>query len=250
MADTRRFMRVWIRTLNHFERQLRIDVARARNAFIKSAAANYETSSGLSAHLAVAYRDRLRATLDTHYRLVIPHFAAMTVQQIKSRRKAATTQTDFQDLMTGWVSREALRKAKMIADTDRADILDAIDSGVQSGLGVAEISRDIRKVSSLTPFRAALISRTETHAAATYASNESARTMENALGMKLLKVWLPTLDDRTRPEHAAMASYPAIPLDEMFNVGGEMMDRPGDSSASPDMTINCRCAMSYEEAST
>lgn len=69
----------------------------------------------------------------------------------------------------------------------------------------------------------------------------------------MLKRWVPTRDDRTRRgpvfDHLAMENYPAIPLDYKFNVSGELMDRPGDPSASPGNVINCRCALIYEEES-
>jgi hypothetical protein len=68
------------------------------------------------------------------------------------------------------------------------------------------------------------------------------------LGVQMLKEWLPTLDDRTRPAHAAMNGQPPIPLNEKFVVDGELMDRPGDPSASPANVIACRCALGYTEA--
>src|SRR5262249_42788761 len=98
------------------------------------------------------------------------------------------------------------------------------------------------------PFRASVVARTETHAAATFGSIESVREAERQLDVKMLKEWLPTLDDRTRPDHAAMAGSAPIPMDEDFLVGGESMDRPGDPGASPEQVINCRCAMAFEEA--
>ncbi len=135
----------------------------------------------------------------------------------------------------------------MIADTDRDDVLGALSSGVADGVGVEQVARYIRKVSRLTPFRAATVARTETHAAATFGSVDSVRQAEQELGVKMLKEWLPTQDDRTRPDHAAMASYGPIPLDEKFIVGGATMDRPGDPAAPPEQTISCRCAIIYSE---
>ena len=45
-------------------------------------------------------------------------------------------------------------------------------------------------------------------------------------------LWLPTLDNRTRPDHTEMSNYGAIPLDEKFIDGGYEMDRPGDRQRS------------------
>jgi hypothetical protein len=138
-----------------------------------------------------------------------------------------------------------------IAPPDSAEIPDIISgsgTGLNEGLGTEEIARNIRRVSQLTPYRAATIARTETHAAATFGSIESVREAEEELGVRMMKVWLPTLDARTRDAHAAMSGHPPIPLDEKFNVGGELMDRPGDPSASAENVIGCRCALAYEEA--
>ena len=247
MTARRSQLRAWLYALTRYELTLRGKAARARNAFIKTAARDYETTQHIANHLVTAHRTRIADTLDAHYRVVIPHFAAQALKQVKSRRferKAAL----FDSLVAEWVGREALRKAQLIADTDRDDVLAEIGKGLDEGLGTAEIARNIRKVSQLTPYRAATVARTETHAAATYGSIESVRAAERDLGVVMLKEWGPTLDDRTRPEHLAMASYGPIPMNEKFVVGGEQMDRPGDSSASPANLVNCRCTMFFTEA--
>ena len=41
----------------------------------------------------------------------------------------------------------------------------------------------------------------------------------------MMKQWLPTRDDRTRPGHAAMADSDPIPLDGKFTAVGSLMDR-------------------------
>jgi hypothetical protein len=57
--------------------------------------------------------------------------------------------------------------------------------------------------------------------------------------------WRPTLDNRTRPDHADMDGYGAIPLDEKFVVGGYEMDRPGDAAGPASEVISCRCVCTY-----
>ena len=247
--DRRRQLRLWLLALDRFELTLRGQAGKARNAFVRKAAADYAVDGNLSNHVTVSHRKRVADTLDTHYRRVIPHFAAQSLKQVKSRRlERKAAQSLYDGLVSEWIGREALRKAQMIADTDRDDVLTAIEAGMTEGLGTAEIASNIRKVSRLTPFRAATIARTETHAAATYGSIESVRVAERELGVVMLKLWLPTLDTRTRPDHAAMAGSPAIPMGEKFVVGGVEMDRPGDPSAPPESIIACRCALAYQEA--
>jgi hypothetical protein len=250
MTDRRTQLRTWLYSLSRFELQLRVKVARARNAYLRAAAKSYSENDGHHpAWLDERHRRRVAAELAEHYEKVIPYFGGTALKQIKSRRiQKKAADSIFQALMAQWVQREALRKAKMIAATDAGDVRGAIEDGIEEGLGTAEIARTIRRASSLTPHRAAVIARTETHAAATFGSVESVRQAEQELGVRMLKEWLPTLDDRTREDHAAMADYGPIPLDEKFEVGGSLMDRPGDPSAPPEQTINCRCALAYEEA--
>ncbi len=60
----------------------------------------------------------------------------------------------------------------------------------------------------------------------------------------LLKGWMATADTRTRPSHlAAHERYMTdpIPVNEPFEIGGEDLMYPGDPTASPENTVNCRC---------
>lgn len=247
MTDRRLLLRAWLLAMDRLELKLRLDQARARNGMIRGAAKAYEIAGQPPAHVFIAHRIRVRGVIEDHYRRTIPVFAGMALKQIKSRRiKQKTAQTIYESLVAEWISREALRKATMIADTDRDDVLNAITGGLNEGLGVEEIARNIRRVSQLTPYRAATVARTETHAAATFGSIESVREAERELDIKMNKEWLATKDDRTRPEHLA-ADGQQVGMDEKFTVGGEMMDRPGDTGASAGNVVACRCAIVYSE---
>lgn len=248
MTDRRLVLRAWLLAMNRLELILRVEQARARNAMIRSAAKAYASTGSLPSHILLAHRVRVKGVLDDHYRRTIPVFGGMALKQVKSRRiEKKTAQTMYESLVAEWISREALRKATMIADTDRDDVLGAINNGLSEGLGTEEIARNIRKVTQMTPFRAATVARTETHAAATFGSIESVREAERELGVKMNKEWLATKDDRTRLEHLA-ADGQQVAMGERFTVGGEQMDRPGDSGADPANTVNCRCAIIFEEA--
>lgn len=209
----------------------------ARNAYIRASAKAYAETGHPPAHLTATHESRLTGLLTTHYFRTGDYFGRLALRSIKSGRKAALT--PIQALMAEWVRTQALRKARMIASTDRDEVIDAIATGLREGLGAMETATAIRKLTGMTPYRASLIARTETHAAATYGSIQSVRDAEQTLDMRMLKQWLPTSDSRTRPEHLAMKGQPAIPLSEKFTVGGELMDRPGDPSASGHNTINC-----------
>lgn len=249
MPHRRHQFRLWQLALDRFELQLRVTSARTRNRYIREAATAYTDNGIVPGWLDERNRRAIQVQLQEHYRKVIPYFGALSLRQVKRRSFEKKASDDlFTSLISEWIGTQALRKARMIASTDRQDVLDAITDGVTEGIGTADIARSIRKVTSLTPHRAATVARTETNTAATFGSVESVRAAERDLGVRMLKEWVPTLDDRTRAEHRAMAGSQPIPLDEKFTVGGDVMDRPCDSGASPGNTINCRCTLVYEES--
>ena len=55
------------------------------------------------------------------------------------------------------------------------------------------------------------------------------------------KEWITTLDGETREDHER-ADGQIVEVKETFAVGGEDLRYPGDTTASPDQTVNCRCA--------
>ena len=247
--DKRHKLRLWLFALDRFERKRFGKAGKARNNFIRQAADSYANGVDLPAHLLTAHQKKIASILSAHYQQVIPYFGQFTLQQVKSRRiERKAFDNFFLSLMSEWANRQALTHAKMIAATDRDDVMAAITKGLEEGLGTADIARAIRKASQLTPVRASTIARTETHQAATYASSQAAQQAEQDFGIRLMKEWLPTLDSRTRPDHAAMVNHPPIPLNEQFSVGGESMDRPGDPSASTENLVNCRCSIAFIEA--
>lgn len=54
------------------------------------------------------------------------------------------------------------------------------------------------------------------------------------------KIWEATLDPLTRDAHAEVNGQ-IVAIDQPFEVGGELLDCPGDSSGAPENIINCRC---------
>ena len=67
-------------------------------------------------------------------------------------------------------------------------------------------------------------------------------TMEEvkAMGVKVKKEWIATLDSRTRESHAE-ADGQIVDIHLPFIVGGEMLMYPADANGSPAETYNCRC---------
>lgn len=62
------------------------------------------------------------------------------------------------------------------------------------------------------------------------------------IGIEMEKVWIATLDNRTRHDHA-MADGQTVAKDEPFNVGGYELMFPGDPRGPGHEVYNCRCSM-------
>ena len=94
--------------------------------------------------------------------------------------------------------------------------------------------------------RAALIARTETHNAASYANHAYHSQVRNDLGLTMVKRWVSTGDTRTRPTHAS-ANGQTVPMDEKFLVGGVEMEYAGDPAGGASNNVNCRCVIVYAD---
>ena len=155
----------------------------------------------------------MKGVIEDHYRRTIPVFAGMALKQIKSRRvERKAAQTIYESLIAEWIAREALRKATMIADTDRDDVLERhLRRAWPTASARRRSPRNIRKVSAADPVPGRH-RRPHRDARRRHVRQHRERPPGRAdLGVKMLKEWLPTKDDRTRPDHAAMAMTAADP---------------------------------------
>lgn len=95
--------------------------------------------------------------------------------------------------------------------------------------------------------RASRIARTETNNLVNAADLQAARTEEQHTGDDMHKVWVATLDPRTRDTHFQLDGQ-RVPLDGKFMVGGHEADHPSDQRLPPHESINCRCTLMYVRA--
>jgi hypothetical protein len=100
----------------------------------------------------------------------------------------------------------------------------------------------------LGPGRADRIAATEATRAWNSASLAAARALTGP-ERPLVKQWVSRHDDRVRVAHADADAQLQL-LDDPFSVGGVDMLYPGDPAAPADLTINCRCVMMVQSAST
>ena len=104
----------------------------------------------------------------------------------------------------------------------------------------------------ISKYQAERIIRTESVAAANYATGESAKQMFNE--QDLMKEWITAEDGRVRRIPRDQASHRAmngvtIPAADKFDVptkdGIDRLMFPGDPNGSPSNVINCRCTVAY-----
>ncbi|MFE6405112.1 phage minor head protein [Streptomyces alboflavus] len=79
------------------------------------------------------------------------------------------------------------------------------------------------------------------------AATQAAASVLAAAGTPLTKTWMPRADERVRAEHR-QARGQTVPVSEPFEVGGFPLMYPGDPTAPPHLSINCRCRMTVRRA--
>ena len=127
----------------------------------------------------------------------------------------------------------------------KKQIASAATQGVIQGESIPEISRRIaNKLSS-----ANMVSMTRCARTAMTGAHNSGRieAMHNAedLGIKVQKLWIATLDSRTRDWHRDLDGQLAEVDEPFYSHFGEIM-YPGDPNARPANVWNCRCSLGWE----
>lgn len=145
----------------------------------------------------------------------------------------------FLAFATDWIA----TKVTQINRTTEDQIRELVTRGEQEGAGVDVIARAIRQnMPQMSRLRSHVIARTETHMASAWATQTAAEES----GIELVKEWCASGDARTRETHQE-ADGQRQPLSMAFNVGGEMLEYPGDPHGSAENIVMCRCVGLYLE---
>ncbi len=140
-----------------------------------------------------------------------------------------------------WLAAKVMTSAVQVNTTTKKDILKQLQEAEANGEGINDMSKRIENLFEETyKNRARTVARTEVNAANNKAGIEAAKQA----GMRT-KEWLTAEDERVREWHAE-ADGQTVPIAQPFIVGGEEMMFPGDSSASAENVVNCRCTMIYK----
>lgn len=112
----------------------------------------------------------------------------------------------------------------------------SLEEGINDGESMKKLADRIRaERADLTKYESMRIAQTETSSAYGFSRHEGMREA----GIQR-KRWLTSGNPNVRPAHEA-ANGQTVGIDQPFEVGGEELMYPGDSSGSPENVINCHC---------
>lgn len=232
------------RSIQMMERRLRASLTREFNRVAKEVAASYP----LINRVFQQHITRLNQILKPAVRLSAltgARRAREAVARAVAARKIASAE-ELDARILAWADRHVGSRVTHIARTTSKRINRVIVDGLANQDPPAEISRALRdKLPRMSVGRADTIARTETAAAMNQGQHDVMENAEEELGVKMLKNWVATEDERTRETHAA-ADGQTVKLDDSFEVGDSELDFPSDPNGAPEEVINCRCAVTYD----
>lgn len=121
----------------------------------------------------------------------------------------------------------------------------AITQGILQGESIDAIAdRLASSVTDMSQTSAIRNARTMTTSAQNGGRIDSYKRAES-MGIKMMQIWLSTLDNRTRHEHILLDGQKRK-VGEPFQVDGYKIAFPGDPDAEPFLVYNCRCTLIAE----
>ena len=128
---------------------------------------------------------------------------------------------------------------------NKTKILNAITQSIIQGEGLVETAKRIAEQTA-SQNMTAMVRYAQTAMAGAQNSGR-VETMKRAetMGIRVKKLWIATLDERTRDAHADLDGKTALP-DEPFQSQLGPIRCPGDPNAKPGNVYNCRCTLGYD----
>ena len=120
-------------------------------------------------------------------------------------------------------------------------ITSAITQGILQGESIRDMSKRLRRVSDMNRSQSITNARTITTSVENAGRINSYKRAES-MGIKMKKVWLATLDGRTRDSHRNLDGE-KVDVDESFSNGCKY---PGDPQGPAREVYNCRCTLTAQ----
>lgn len=121
---------------------------------------------------------------------------------------------------------------------NKQHINSAITQAILQGKAIPDVAKSLEKVTDMDKRAAVRNARTAVTCAQNKARFDSYERAEE-LGIKMKKVWIATLDDRTRESHVDLDGE-EVDINEKFSNG---LMFPADPDGEPAEAYNCRCRM-------
>ncbi|GAH28453.1 unnamed protein product, partial [marine sediment metagenome] len=135
-----------------------------------------------------------------------------------------------------------LESGTQIAKTTLTKIERMMEKAMKEGWTVEELTQNLyERLDGLALSRSRTIANTEMAKVENWGQLEGYKQSE----LVELKGWLSAFLPTSRTDHTDADAYYSehpIPLSDPFEVGGELLQYPGDPSGSPSNIINCKCA--------
>lgn len=148
------------------------------------------------------------------------------------------------DLMPYYPKERALKRGIDLA-WGKKQITASVTSSILQGKSIKGMADDLQnRITTMNRNSAIRTARTAVTGAQNAGRMDSYAAAER-MGIKLKKRWIATLDGRTRHEHAVLDGQ-SVDADKPFKADGYKIMFPGDPSAPPHLTYNCRCTLIAE----
>jgi hypothetical protein len=139
-----------------------------------------------------------------------------------------------------------------VADQTFELVRDVVNDGIAEGASIPTLRSRIADMLAVTgesswAGRAEMIARTEVIGAYNGGHLQAWKFLAAETGSTREKVWLATIDRRTRKSHYR-ADGQRVALDARFRVGRADLDHPGDSRGPAEEVVSCRCTMMVVDA--
>lgn len=248
-----------------FERDVKEDFKEMTELLVKAAKdfedRNLQTSDSKLIEFALQkiandFKPTLLKTLKKHTRYTLEDFGSMVLNEGKSLGfdKEHKANLKYDSYVEAYVDRRGATQISTITNTNEKLIRRVVNGWVKESIAGDTSAHELssmleEKFTELTPGSARRIARTEVAMASTNGSLEAVKSLQIP---SMYKEWVTASDDRVRDGHDGGADHSfmngiEVLIDDKFTVPPDAsMDGPGDSSATADQVINCRCVLTYK----
>lgn len=248
----REYSQTYIHQQNRLERKYVRQIFNALHdqvqAFVDDMNARSLQAAESRLHVTISNEGLMQAIRDLHVESGL-FFGRRSYYEIRRSAKRKVEKAGFgmnaewTQAIINWFAQELFALVSNITETTRQQILKVLSQAVEEGWSNDQIVKALQSP-ELLAWRARLIARTELGKGAFIGRKLAADDSE----WEVEKEWVAANDHRTRHSHRTVDGD-VIPVENKFQVqtpkgGVELMEGPGDPSASAANICNCRCSMS------